>query len=102
MPFATTYQLTVYGTHGNLGTYLYTVGQPSFNIPAGNYQVEKLAACSIAGCSAPAQVSGSGFLGDTATGSGGSTMKGRQQLDSTAPSSGCNATQCSATIGGMP
>ena len=103
MAWATSYQLTVYGTHGNLGTYLYIVGQPSFNVPAGNYKIEQLAACSIAGCSAPAQVSGSGFLGDTATGSGGSTMKGRRRLDTSAPeSSGCTATLCTAVIGGNP
>ena len=103
MPFATTYQLTVYGTHGNLGTYVYTVGQPSFNVPAGNYKIEQLAACSIAGCSAPAQVSGSGFLGDTATGSGGAVTKGRPRFDTSAPaSSGCTATLCTAVIGGNP
>lgn len=103
MPWATTYQLTVYGTNGNVGTYTYTVGQPSFNVPAGNYKVEQLAACSIAGCSAPAQVSGGGYLGNTAASGSGSMKAGRRRQANTPPAtSGCSATRCSAVIGGTP
>jgi hypothetical protein len=100
MPFATSYKLTVVGVHGTLGTYNYKVGDPSFVVPLGNYQVATLAACSIAGCSTPAQVTGGTGLGNTAM---KSKAKPRgMDAGSSTESSGCTETNCQAIIGGTP
>jgi YD repeat-containing protein len=105
MAWATSYQLTVYGTDGNLGTYLYHVGDPSFTLPSKQYKVGQLAACSIAGCSAQAQVNNT-FLGATikaSTGASAVLTKIKRMLgEDTDSGSGCTATACTVTVGGSP
>ena len=105
MTWATSYQLTVYGTNGNLGTYIYHVGDPSFTVPSNKYTVGQLAACSIAGCSAQAQVNNT-FLGATMkapTGASAAMTKVKQMLgEDTDSGSGCTATACMVTVGGSP
>ena len=103
MAWATSYQLTVAGSDGNLGTYTYVVGTNSFNFPKGKYTAQYLTACSIAGCSAalalnnPFTVGGAGDTGATAT-------QGRRlSADTSAPqASGCTARICAAVLGGNP
>jgi hypothetical protein len=107
MQWATTYHVIVYGAHGALGQYLYTVATNSFNMVSqapGKYTLT-VSACSIAGCSAA--VSNSNGLLSV----GGSTASSMQQLTdkamqvmgmSTVSKQGCTTTQCTVVSGGNP
>ena len=105
MTWATSYKMTVSGAAGHLGTYTYVVGTNSYNFPAGSYTAQQLTACSIAGCSAPLQISGQFIVG---SGSGSSlatataAKAGRLSADAPPTSAGCTATVCAAVVGGSP
>ncbi|OOG55428.1 hypothetical protein B0E48_12295 [Rhodanobacter sp. C03] len=109
MQWATTYAITVYGTHGSLGEYLYNVATNSFNMPSeapGTYSFT-ISACSIAGCSAAVSNNGGPFnfqgAGDVVSPGKAIASKVRSVLGMDSGSSeGCSATQCTAVAGGSP
>jgi hypothetical protein len=108
MAFATSYDLVEYGTNGSLGEYYYYPSNNSFTMPAppkGQYKIT-VSACSIAGCSATAQVGGTNNFG-VGSSTSVSTMtywlnKAEHALDSGTTSAGCTATVCSIVTGSNP
>jgi YD repeat-containing protein len=107
MTWATSYKMTVSGSDGHLGTYTYVVGTNSFSFPAGTYTAQQLTACSLAGCSAPLQITGKftiGGGGNVAVPAGPLVTKAKRLGADTPPpaSAGCTATACTVTLGGNP
>ncbi|OOG64721.1 hypothetical protein B0E46_04725 [Rhodanobacter sp. B04] len=103
MPWATSYNFTALGKNGHLGTYTYVVATNSYNFPSGSYTAQQLTACSIAGCSAPLQISGQFTVGGGAAQTSAVMTKPTRVLGAdTGSGSGCNASTCSVTLGGNP
>jgi len=101
--WATSYKMTVSGKNGNLGTYTYVVATNSYNFPSGSYTAQQLTACSIAGCSAPLQISGQFTVGGGGAQTSATMTKLKRVLGAdTGSGSGCNASTCTVTLGGNP
>jgi len=101
--WATSYKMTVSGKNGNLGTYTYVVATNSYNFPSGSYTAQQLAACSIAGCSGPLQISGQFTVGGGGAQASTAMTKLKRVLGAdTGSGSGCTATVCTVTLGGNP
>ncbi|OOG43518.1 hypothetical protein [Rhodanobacter sp. C05] len=103
MAWATSYNFTATGKNGHLGTYTYVVATNSYNFPSGSYTAQQLTACSIAGCSAPLQISGQFTVGGGGAQTSATMTKLKRVLGAdTGSGIGCNASTCTVTLGGNP